>query len=90
MKAHDVRYLTLCDHCKELGDSRHMIEHASPSGIISIFHGRCIPGGLPTLLSKSPALTLGLTLGDIGKEWMTALIDATETHEKSQSDRKVE
>lgn len=65
---HDVRHLTVCTRCKELGDKRDMIDRV---------HGRCFiqEHGLAALLKLSKSVLSELRLDDIGPDAMKAILD---------------
>ena len=70
--AHDVRFLRVCVHCKDLGDSRHMLRTGK-----HYWHGRCYikQNGLQALIDQGLEFTGHLTLNDIGTDAMQALLE---------------
>jgi len=75
MKAHDVRHLKLCPSCSSIGDEREMAFDGS-----DFYHGRCFEAdfGLDALIALPRKQRDHLTLGDVGNETMTILIDTAE------------
>lgn len=67
--AHDVRFITKCDACPDLGDGRRMI--------LARYHGRCFIKrfGLEDFLDLPDEETSKVSLGDIGTKAMKALVD---------------
>lgn len=72
--AHDVRRLAACAYCKGSGDVRHMVPMQRKH---EFSHGRCYVAvhGIGGLLHQPKHVTDTLTLGDIGKDAMKALMD---------------
>lgn len=75
--AHDVRHLRVCLWCGDLGDDRTML-HSSE--LYGDSHGRCwiLKFGLNAFLDLPSSETDKITLEDIGKEAMMALLDRRE------------
>ena len=72
MTAHDVRHLTLCTQCRELGDRRDMVEAAD-----RVLHPGCAQRalGLKGLLAL-PATEKGkIRLCDVSRATMRKLLD---------------
>ena len=74
--AHAVRRLASCGYCGGAGDARNMIP-MQYANLKEHYHGRCYVArnGLKALLVLPQAVTDRLTLGDIGKETMKALLE---------------
>jgi hypothetical protein len=69
--AHDVRHLCVCQHCREIGDDRKMIETAYDEHM----HGDCAFRALSDLIFYLPTCELEkFTLGDVGPDAMRKLI----------------
>ena len=78
MTAHDVRHLTTCCLCGQLGDDRDM---AFINGEKHPAHGGCIlkAGGIALLVSLPKSETGKLRLDDIGPDAMKALFDRSQS-----------
>jgi hypothetical protein len=82
MSSHSVRYMVICDGCKEMGDKRHMI----PTDL-AWWHGGCFitEFGEDRFMRLPASHVEGLTLNDIGAKVMKRWLDAL----PSQSDAGV-
>ena len=72
---HDVRYLLICYHCRELLDTRHSIMRID-HGNRRYWHGRCFLSkfGARKFFALPDVDLNTLTLGDIGVEVMKKLV----------------
>lgn len=72
-KAHDIRHLSACAHCGEMGDDRRMIRSAPRTD----WHGRCYAKrfGRKAFLALPREQTERLMFGDIGPSLMRALVN---------------
>lgn len=77
-RAHDVRHLRICAHCKGLGDRREMVTLFPVDK--DWHHGRCYIAihGLHWFLRLPTGILANVTLGDIGVEAMRALLQEME------------
>lgn len=71
--AHDVRRLAGCEYCGGSGDTRNMIELQRRGWV----HGRCYAAehGIDGLLHQPLRVLDKLTLADIGKDAMKAILE---------------
>lgn len=71
--AHDVRHLSACQGCDQIGDDRHMIRAEKGK----LWHGRCVirKYGFGRLLTFRKTELERLTMGDLGVHYMTRLVD---------------
>ncbi len=78
-RAHDVRHLVVCAHCRDLTDDRHCLHLFGKP-----YHGRCFlkQFGMRALLATPARERAGLQLGDIGLLAARALIEADEAAER--------
>ncbi len=74
-RAHDVRHIVVCAHCRRLADNRHCVRRGS-----SPYHGRCFIRhfGMRALIAVPSLERAGLQLGDIGLLAARALLEADE------------
>ena len=73
-KAHDVRHLRGCDHCKQIGDDRYMV-YVKERGLW--LHGFCTVDVLGAAgLLELPEEQIGkVTIGEVGPALMRQLVD---------------
>lgn len=85
MKAHDVRHLTVCCLCHNIGDKRRML--VLP-GYLKPAHDRCVVHHLThsEILALPPDERSKITLGAAGPELMRKLMDAYGVNGKESSD----
>lgn len=69
--AHDVRHLTVCDACGEIGDDRTMIRHNT----LGNYHGECAVQFLGDEILDLPwEEREKFTIGDVGVDLMKKLL----------------
>jgi hypothetical protein len=77
-RAHDVRKLAQCDICHGILDIHHSVLKGAGRKKV-FFHGRCFIAqwGMDKFLQLDEPTLNSLTMGDIGVEAMTALVQRT-------------